>query len=58
MSHLNSSLAFEELVEQDEEIELKLLVKSRHELESNAILNPPQLSSRVVMVKGSVTVSF
>ena len=58
MSNLNSSLAFEESIEQDEQIELKLLVKSRHLSGSSALLEMPQPITRVVKVKGSITVSF
>ena len=56
MSHLNSSLAFEELAEQEEEIELKLIIKS-HMLESNVILAKAQ-PIRVAKVRGSITISF
>lgn len=57
MSNYNSSLAFEELGEQNEEVELKLVVKSRH-LSYGSDLPEMQPLSKVVRVTGNITISF
>ena len=58
MSILNSSLAFEETLGPEREVELKLLVKARPDPVQEAILAGPKFEPAVVKVTGSLIVSF